>query len=1341
MHPATRGAFALFVAALFLIASPAAADADVSIDMTLDTPGPYVFNDELQYTIVVSNAGPSTATNIDVDRDTFNLNTLSVSGACSSFPCMIASLASGASATINVTARIAVTGAFDYHVSAFADEPDPDPSNNTDDTGNGGTSTHSTDLSITKTLDTAGPYTPGQSIQYTLAIANAGPSHAINVVVTDTPTNLTITGVSGAGCSALPCSFFALLSGNSTTITVTATIDAAGAFDNAASVTNDRPDPDESNNTDSSGNGGEATGADVSVVKSLQSGGPFQPGDSVTYLIQVSNAGPSVATNIQVTDTPTNLTITSVSDGCSALPCTIASMNPNNTQDIIVTATIDSAGAFDNSVIVSASEMDADLSNNTDDTGNGGDTAPSADVAVVKSIVTEGPYVQGHTVEFQTVVSNNGPSTATNIVVTDTPIGVTITSVSGAGCTAFPCTIPTLASGASETVTYSATINNPGSFDNSTNVDADELDPDTSNNSDPFGNGGVASNAVDVAITKTLDTAGPYAPGQTITYTLVVSNAGPGVALFAVVDDTPTNLTITGVSGSGCSAFPCTLVPGLTPGSSRTITVTATINSSGAFDNAATATPRSSDVDDDPSNNTDDTGNGGTTSADLAVAKSITTPTPYHQGDTVSFETVVTNNGPSDATNIVVTDTPIGVNLVAGSVSGAGCTAFPCTIPSLASGASATITYSGTIQNPGAFDNSTSVDADEYDHDTSNNSDPFGNGGVAQNTVDVAIAKTLDTPGPYTPGQTVTYTLVVSNTGPGVALFVVVTDNPTNLTITSVSGAGCSAFPCTLVPGLTPTPSSNRTITVTATIDAAGPFDNSATATPRSSDYDPDLSNNNASAGGVAASADVSVVKTLQSGGPFQPGDSVTYLIQVSNAGPSVATDIQVTDLPTNLTITGVSDGCSALPCTLASLNPNNTQDIIVTATIDAIGDFDNSVTVSAAEPDPDSSNNTDDTGNGGTTAPRADLAVAKSITTAAPYIQGQTVSFQTVVTNNGPDTATNVVVTDTPIGVTIVSVSGAGCTAFPCTIPSLANGASATITYSATIQNPGAFDNSTSVDADEFDPDTSNNSDPFGNGGVASNAVDLAITKTLDTAGPYVPGQTITYTLVVSNAGPGVALFAVVNDTPTNLTITSVSGGGCSAFPCTLIPGVTPTLASNRTITVTATIDGPGTFDNVATVTPRSSDVDPDLSNNTDATGNGGTVETTADLDLSMDYSPANPGQNDDVTYTLVLTNNGPLAATSVVVTDDLSDDADFVSASSTQGTCTGTDPVVCSVGTLVSGGSATMTIVVETPGNYSSLTNTATATADQLDPTPASASATFNCMKLKKGALKPCN
>src|SRR5262245_4883029 len=105
------------------------------------------------------------------------------------------------------------------------------------------------DVSISKDLGTSGPFSAGQSVSYSLVVSNAGPGTAVDIQVTDTPTNLTITNVSG-GCGALPCTIASLASSASVTIDITATIDAPGVFDNAASAATDQDDPDLSNNTD-----------------------------------------------------------------------------------------------------------------------------------------------------------------------------------------------------------------------------------------------------------------------------------------------------------------------------------------------------------------------------------------------------------------------------------------------------------------------------------------------------------------------------------------------------------------------------------------------------------------------------------------------------------------------------------------------------------------------------------------------------------------------------------------------------------------------------------------------------------------------------------------------------------------------------------------------------------------------------------------------------------------------------------------------------------------------------------------------------------------------------------
>jgi uncharacterized repeat protein (TIGR01451 family) len=101
------------------------------------------------------------------------------------------------------------------------------------------------------------------------------------------------------------------------------------------------------------------------------------------------------------------------------------------------------------------------------------------------------------------------------------------------------------------------------------------------------------------------------------------------------------------------------------------------------------------------------------------------------------------------------------------------------------------------------------------------------------------------------------------------------------------------------------------------------------------------------------------------------------------------------------------------------------------------------------------------------------------------------------------------------------------------------------------------------------------------------------------------------------------------------------------------------------------------------------------------------------------------------ELTYTLAVTNHGPAAAADVVLTDLLPAGAVFVSATSSAGSCARggkgrRDGVVtCELGTLASGGVASVTVVVE-PVKAGTLINTATVVSGSPDPNRADNSAT---------------
>ena len=113
-----------------------------------------------------------------------------------------------------------------------------------------------------------------------------------------------------------------------------------------------------------------------------------------------------------------------------------------------------------------------------------------------------------------------------------------------------------------------------------------------------------------------------------------------------------------------------------------------------------------------------------------------------------------------------------------------------------------------------------------------------------------------------------------------------------------------------------------------------------------------------------------------------------------------------------------------------------------------------------------------------------------------------------------------------------------------------------------------------------------------------------------------------------------------------------------------------------------------------------------------------------TASADLGITKTASAPRINPglDLTYTLTVTNNGPEEAGNVVVNDPLPAGLDFVSATPSQGTCTGTTTIDCQLGSVPAGASATVQIVVRpTTAAGPTLTNTATVASTTGDPNQA--------------------
>jgi len=110
-----------------------------------------------------------------------------------------------------------------------------------------------------------------------------------------------------------------------------------------------------------------------------------------------------------------------------------------------------------------------------------------------------------------------------------------------------------------------------------------------------------------------------------------------------------------------------------------------------------------------------------------------------------------------------------------------------------------------------------------------------------------------------------------------------------------------------------------------------------------------------------------------------------------------------------------------------------------------------------------------------------------------------------------------------------------------------------------------------------------------------------------------------------------------------------------------------------------------------------------------------------SADLTITKTDSPDPVRVGANLTYTITVTNAGPNPADAVQVTDTLPDNVTFISVKTSQGSCTGTTTVVCTLGAVpLTAAGATVTIEVQ-PTVSGTIMNRANATSSTQDPSAA--------------------
>ena len=279
------------------------------------------------------------------------------------------------------------------------------------------------------------------------------------------------------------------------------------------------------------------------------------------------------------------------------------------------------------------------------------------------------------------------------------------------------------------------------------------------------------------------------------------------------------------------------------------------------------------------------------------------------------------------------------------------------------------------------------------------------------------------------------------------------------------------------------------------------------------------------------------------------------------------------------------------------------------------------------------------------------DLSVTKTVSDATPNV-GDQITFTVTLSNQGPDAATGVQVTDLlPAGVSFVSATPGQGTYDSTTglwdVGALANGAQTVLTIGARVVSAAAQTNTgTIADVDQSDPNIGNNS---ASATETPQQADLSVTKTVSDATPNV-GDQITFTVTLSNQGADTATGVQVTDllpagltfvsaTPSQGTYNNVSGVWTVGTVSSGVP---------QTLSITALVVSPAAQTNTGTISDADQ-FDPNTANNT-----AGATETPQQADVMVAKQVSNPTPNvgDQIVYTITVFNAGPNAATGVQVT-----------------------------------------------------------------------------------------
>ena len=305
------------------------------------------------------------------------------------------------------------------------------------------------------------------------------------------------------------------------------------------------------------------------------------------------------------------------------------------------------------------------------------------DLALSKSVSDLTPNV-GDTIQYLLSLTNEGPSTATGVAVTDSlSTGVTFQQATPSRGTYNPntgvWTVGDVAVGETPTLTLVAVVNETRSETNTAEITAtDQPDIDSTPGNNVTGEDDTASvtfntKVADLSLTKTVDNDTPNRTDN-VTFTLRLANDGPDAATNVQISDPiPAGLRFVSASpsiGTYDSTSGIWSVPNVPVGSLTTLQIITAVTAAAPTTNVAeVASSLQFDPDSTPGNNLvgeDDRAEVSITPqvVDISVQASVDNSTPL-EGETIQIVFRTSNAGPNDATGVQLnTLLPAGLTLI-----------------------------------------------------------------------------------------------------------------------------------------------------------------------------------------------------------------------------------------------------------------------------------------------------------------------------------------------------------------------------------------------------------------------------------------------------------------------------------------------------------------------------------------------------------------------------------------------------------------------------------------------------------------------------------------------------